>query len=82
MATIETFSFICLAENEVATHVDIQALSKDGLRSHALGLLREHASAARIEVWQDDSLVLNLPRDGVRPYPPASGPMTDDGPIA
>ncbi|CAN7482639.1 hypothetical protein [Caulobacter sp. LjRoot300] len=82
MAPTQSFTFLCLADNEVATHVDIQALDADGLRAHALGLLREHASAARIEVWQNDDLVLTLPRDGVRPFSSKRGPVADDGAIA
>jgi len=82
MAPTESFTFICLADNEVATHVDIQEMGADGLRAHALSLLREHASAARIEVWRNDDLVLTLPRDGVRPFSPHRGPMTNDGPTA
>jgi hypothetical protein len=81
MASTATYTFVCLADNEVATHLDIQTLAADDVRAHALGLLRAHASAARIEVWLSDDLVLTLPRDGVRPHPPIRS-APDDGPVA
>lgn len=66
MAPSVSFTFVCLAENQVATHVDVQELEPSGVRQHALQLLREHASAATIEVWRDDAVWEVLGRDGVR----------------
>lgn len=78
MAMIADFTFICLGDNEVATHVDVQAMSAEGIRAHAIGLLREHASAARVEIWQSETLALVLPRDGVRVWPGARPATGDD----
>lgn len=71
---METFTFVCLAPKQEATHVDIQALARDAVRAHAFGLLREHASAATIEVWHEDAIVAVIDRDGVRTWPPNLDP--------
>ena len=74
MASVETFTFVCLAPKQEATHVDIQALTRDAVRAHAFGLLREHASAETIEVWREDAIVAAIDRDGVRTWPPVLDP--------
>lgn len=74
MASVEIFTFVCLAPKQEATHVDIQALTRDAVRAHAFGLLREHASAETIEVWQEDAIVAVIDRDGVRTWPPNHDP--------
>jgi len=56
------YTFVCLAQNQVAGMVDIQDLPGDSYRPHALGLLREHASAAAVEVWQDDEVLETIDR--------------------
>jgi len=63
---LQSFTFVCLADNQVATHVDVQALAPGAVRGHAIQLLREHASAATIEVWRDDKVWEVVGRDGVR----------------
>lgn len=67
MDALVTYTFVCLAENQVATAVDVAALDVGAVRAHALSLLREHASAAAVEVWQDEGVVALIARDGVRP---------------
>ncbi len=37
--------------------MDIQTLSDEVYRQHALSLLREHASATSIEIWRDEAVV-------------------------
>jgi hypothetical protein len=64
---METYTFICLAQNQVATVVDVQVLASDGVRGHAMALLREHASAASVEVWCKEAVVAVIDRDGLRP---------------
>ncbi len=66
-----TFTFVCLAKNQVASMVDIQALAPEGYRQHALGLLREHASAETVEIWRDEGVWEIVARDGVRAIKPA-----------
>lgn len=61
-----SYTFVCLAENQVATLVDVQALGEEAFRGHALGLLRDHASAATVEVWRDDAVVALVDRGGLR----------------
>lgn len=61
-----TFIFICLAENQVATFVDVQVLEEGGVRRHALSLLREHASCAMVEIRRGDEVWEVVGRDGVR----------------
>jgi hypothetical protein len=58
------YTFVCLAPNQVAGTVDIQDLPSGAYRQHALGLLREHASAAAIEVWRDDEVLETIDRTG------------------
>lgn len=63
---LSTYTFLCLAQNQVATVVDVQALEAGAIRAHAFNLLREHASAACVEIWRDEVLVEAIARDGVR----------------
>ena len=58
------YTFVCLARNQVAGTVDIQDLPDGGYRQHALSLLREHASAAAIEVWRDDEVLETIDHTG------------------
>jgi len=64
---MNTYTFFCVGQNQVATIVDVQALAADGVRRHALGLLREHSSVASVEVWQDEGVIALVERDGMRP---------------
>ncbi|SFI55862.1 hypothetical protein [Caulobacter sp. UNC279MFTsu5.1] len=66
MVPLQSFTFVCLADNQVATYVDVQELAPAAVRQHAIQLLREHASAATIEVWRDDVVWEVVGRDGVR----------------
>lgn len=66
MATLTSFTFVCLAANQVATHVDVQDLEEVGVRPHARQLLRDHASANAVEVWRDERVWEVIGRDGVR----------------
>lgn len=59
------YTFICLTKNQVAGLVDIQDMPEGGYRQHALALLREHASAATVEVWLDDEVLDVIDRWGV-----------------
>lgn len=63
-----TFTFVCLAAKQVATHVDVQTLAEGDHRRHALQLLREHASVETVEVWRDEAVWEVLDRDGVRAF--------------
>jgi hypothetical protein len=74
MESPTTYTFVCLAENQVATAVDIAELGADAFRAHAINLLREHASAATVEVWQGEAVITVISRDGVRPLPAAATP--------
>jgi hypothetical protein len=47
--------------------VDVQSLALDAFRGHALGLLRQRASAATVEVWHDEAVIAVADRGGVRP---------------
>jgi hypothetical protein len=60
------FTFVCLADNQVASFVDVQVLSEGAHRAHALQLLREHASAVTVEVWRGEAVWEAIGRDGVR----------------
>lgn len=65
-------------ENQVAVHREVLALAEGHLRAHAFQLLRDHAAAATVEVWRDESVWEVLARDGVRAIrtaPPAK-PVT------
>jgi hypothetical protein len=66
MESLVTFTFVCLADNQVATLVDVQAMSEEAFRAHALNLLREHASTATVEVWKDETVLATIARDGLR----------------
>lgn len=64
---MSSYTFICLTDNQVATFVDPQPIDAEAIRAHAFNLLREHASAAVIEIWRDEQLVDQVARDGLRP---------------
>jgi len=66
---MDTYTFVCLTRNQVATVVDVQALASDACVAHAWSLLREHASAASVEVWRDDAVLVVVERDGARMRP-------------
>ncbi|WP_184717336.1 hypothetical protein [Caulobacter sp.] len=63
---MDTYTFVCLADNQVATAVDVQALAPDAYVAHAWSLLREHASAVSVEVWRDEAVIVVIERDGAR----------------
>ncbi len=63
---MDTYTFVCLADNQVATAVDVQVLAPQAYVAHAWGLLREHASAASVEVWRDEAVLAVIGRDGAR----------------
>lgn len=67
MGSVETFTFVCLAANQVATVVDIQALPETAYRARAFFLLRQHAGVETVEVWRAETIVARIDRDGVRP---------------
>ncbi len=73
-----SFTFVCLAGNQVATHVDVQELAPAAVRQHAIQLLRERADAATIEVWRDDKVWEVVGRDGVRAIGVARDPNALD----
>ncbi len=64
---LSSYTFICLTGNQVATFVDPQPIGVEAIRAHAFKLLREHASAAVIEIWRDEQLVDEVVREGLRP---------------
>jgi len=66
MVLPESFTFVCLADNQVATYVDVQELAPAAVRQYAIQLLREHASGTTIEVWRDEVVWEVVGRDGVR----------------
>jgi hypothetical protein len=68
---LQHFTFICLTQNQVATFVDPKPIDPEAIRAHAFNLLREHASAAVVEVWQEEQLIDQIARDGVRVWPQA-----------
>lgn len=70
---MKTYTFVCLAGNQVATAVDIQDLAEDSYRRHALSLLRDHASAETIEVWRDEAVIDLVERAGAFLAAPAVG---------
>ncbi|MBO9707980.1 MAG: hypothetical protein J7521_07200 [Caulobacter sp.] len=67
------YTFICLGEKQVSTTIDLQVLTPETLRAHALELLRTHGSAKAVEVWSQDGFVETIPRDGVRVWPGPEG---------
>ncbi|PVM77528.1 hypothetical protein [Caulobacter radicis] len=71
-----TFTFVCLAKNQVASFVDVQALPQGAERSHALQLLRDHVSAATVEVWRDEKVCEVVARDGIRAAKPTGAAPT------
>jgi hypothetical protein len=54
--------FVCLTRNQAAGTIDIQDLPDARHRQHAVDLLREHASAAAVEVWRDDQVLETIDR--------------------
>ncbi len=74
MDCLVTYTFVCLAENQAATAVDIAELGVDAFHAHAIALLREHASATVVEVWKDEGVVALILRDGVRPLSDGASP--------
>lgn len=54
---MQTYTFVCLNARRASTIVDIVQLEADKCRSHAEALLTRHASADRIEVWDEAELV-------------------------
>ncbi|PXA74345.1 hypothetical protein DMC25_25475 [Caulobacter sp. D4A] len=61
---MKTYTFVCLAANQVATAVDIQDLDEGAYRRHALSLLRDHGSAQAVEVWRDEAVIDLVERAG------------------
>ena len=74
------YTFVCLARKQVAGAIDIQDLPGGDYRQHALGLLREHASAAAVEVWQDDEMLETIDRGPAPPRPEAPSPSVSTDP--
>jgi hypothetical protein len=70
---MKTYTFVCLAANQVATAVDIQDLDEGAHRRHALSLLRDHASAQAVEVWRDEAVIDLVERAGAVLGAPAAG---------
>lgn len=70
---MKTYTFVCLATNQVATAVDIQDLAEDAYRRHALSLLRDHASAQAVEVWRDEVVIDLIERAGAVLGAPVAG---------
>lgn len=58
------FTFVRLSDNQVATFVDVRTLAPEGVRRHAIGLLREHASASTVEIWCGEAECETVDRDG------------------
>jgi len=76
---MRTYTFVCLAGNQVAVTVDRLAADTDAYRAHVHQLFRDHAAVAAIEVWDAADLVESLSRDGIRPWPDPAGRGRDDG---
>lgn len=74
----DTLTFVCLAANQVASFVDVASVRPGQHRAHAQQLLREHASAATIEIWRDDRVWEVVGREGIRAIDAASLP-SDEG---
>lgn len=66
---MRAYTFVCLAENQVAVHVETQGVDGDDYRAHGRELFRAHSRVAVIEVWQDETIVEAFDREGVRPWP-------------
>lgn len=64
---MDTFTFVCLTEKQVATAVDVQVLQDGEYRRHALQLMHEHASAVAVEVWSGDTAIATIDRNGSWP---------------
>jgi hypothetical protein len=59
------YTFFCQGADRAPSLVDLQDLPSEAYREHALSLLREHASAAAVEVWQEDNLLDIIESDSV-----------------
>ncbi len=57
------YTFLCLGPNQVATRVDLQVVEPAAIQAHAANLLREHASAMAIEVWNGEVFVALIDRE-------------------
>jgi hypothetical protein len=60
--TNQTFTFICRGERASSHYVDVQIMSAEDARDHALRLLDEHHSANIVEVWCEPNLVERVER--------------------
>ena len=57
------YTLLCVRADGVASFVDVYAAEDlDRVRDHAAGLLREHLSSRKVEVWRDGALVAELDR--------------------
>lgn len=80
---MQTYTFVCLNARRASTVVDIAHLEAGDCRNHAEYLLARHASAERIEIWNEAELVDMVDRTGqsgarqdereTRPTPAATG---------
>lgn len=61
---MQTYTFVCLNARRASTVVDIAHLEAGDCRNHAEGLLAGHASAERIEIWNEAELVDVVDRAG------------------
>lgn len=59
------FTFVCLSERQVATFVDVCAVAEGAYRQHAVRLLRDHRSAAKVEIWRDEAVLEIVVREDV-----------------
>jgi hypothetical protein len=69
------YTFVCLTRNQVAATVDLQDLLDGRYRQHAVGLLREHASAAAVEVWRGDEVLETIDRTAAGTWSAADEPI-------
>jgi hypothetical protein len=60
------YTFFCVTQNQTATVIDIQDLPGEAYRQHALLLLREHVSAAAVEIWREEDVLEIIDRSSVR----------------
>lgn len=59
---MQTYTFMCLNKNGVASALDIVALPDGDHFAHAQTLLGSHDSARAIEVWSETGLVAVIER--------------------
>lgn len=50
------FTFVCRTAEDLSYAVDLQSLTTSDARLHALRLLDDHLSSARVEIWRDDRM--------------------------